>query len=58
MHIGTGIHIISQRQLKGWAGRKNHFKIIIGEFLAPAKILNVRFEKKQSLWSQKMCAIF
>jgi hypothetical protein len=27
MYIGTGIHI-SQRQLKGWAGRQNRFKII------------------------------
>jgi hypothetical protein len=31
MYIGTGVHI-SQRQLKGWAGRQNDFKIIVGDF--------------------------
>jgi len=31
MCIGTGKQII-QRQLKGWAGRKNRFKIIVADF--------------------------
>jgi hypothetical protein len=31
MYIGTGIQI-SQRQLKGWAGRQNYLKIIVGDF--------------------------
>jgi hypothetical protein len=31
MYIGTGIQI-SQRQLKGWVGRQNRFKIIVGDF--------------------------
>jgi len=33
MYIETGMHI-SQRQLKGWAGRQNRFKIIVGDFLS------------------------
>jgi hypothetical protein len=47
MYIETGMHI-SQRLLKGWAGRQNHFKIIVGDFssvFAPARISNVRFGK-------------
>jgi len=31
MYIETGKHI-SQRQLKGCAGRQNRFKIIVGDF--------------------------
>ncbi len=33
MYNETGIQI-SQRQLKGWAGRQNQLKIIVGDFLS------------------------
>ena len=47
MYIGTGIQI-SQRQLKGWAGRQNRFKIIVGDYsclLLPPEISMSGLEK-------------
>ena len=46
MYNGTGIQI-SQRQLKGWAGRQNQLKIIVGDF---SSVFRSRQDLKCQVW--------
>jgi hypothetical protein len=46
MYIGTGIQI-SQRQLKGWAGRQNCLKIIVRDF---SSVFHSRQDLKCQIW--------